>query len=1090
MGGDVESESDAEAEVATRASDADADADGDTDASAKSGARPNTARRRSVGVVACCFAALVLLAGGLPALSAPTDYLEFNDTNATIGSGPGPGDPAVEGDGDGTGRPRIGGDDETASAAQPADGTVNLGDPPPSADDGVQFVVAAERPAYWRVTAYDRYVGDGWRASGEPPVRATAPANRSRALLRHEVTLRTPAVVLPVAWRPVSVAGDRETAVGNGSSVRLAAPAAPGDSFEVTSLRPVDDPATLAAADGTYPDAVEHSSTSPPSQAREDAGGESASEPSVADAPEDAVEHSSTSPPSQAREDAIERRYTALPESVPSRVYARSDRVTGDDDGAYATAAAAQRYLRSNYGYDVTRRPVDGDVADTVLFDRETAHASTLAATMAVMLRSQGVPARYVAGYSSGVPDPDDGTYVVRGAHRHWWVEAYVPGAGWVPFDPTPADDRADALRATGVEPGVGYFDRGNRTVSGGDGGDGGAAAGGNLTAGADAEETRVDDGTVEDESDAAGAGTESGDRGTPGAAGDDPEGRADGGTPRPGDGERNDEVNGRSGSDPEATDSGGADADEDGSGDETGGDTPEPGGSDGSETSGGDAPREGVDAERSDAADGEGSTAGDAEGGDVGEGGTEGQSETSSGASGDRSGRQGGGGETSADQGSGSGGRNEDRKYELRFLDDPVPGTSLRVRVLAGGRPRPDVVVAFDGEPVGRTDESGTVAGPVPYETTLNVTAFRRSDAADGSGERMARRSASLPTDVAVAPAGTPRPGGEVTLDATIEGVPVPRADVRLDGRLVARTDRSGRATVRLPDDVGEANVTVERGAASGGRTLTLAPVSVAVEATPVPLPGRPATVTVSHRDGTPVAGAPVFVDGERVAETDDRGTATVDPGASFEAIVAAERGDWRATTTVRPMRNLLVGAGVGLLVALPVAVLARRYGFAPGRALLSLPRRVAATVLLGVVAASRAVDAVLTAATRALGVASGRGPDPGALLGGLRAASARLSAAVTALLPGDGGSTGRAATTDDGLVRRAWGAVVAAVPERRPATVTPRRIADRAVAAGLPADAVETILAAFRAVEYGDRDPEPGGETIRDALERVDDE
>jgi hypothetical protein len=102
-----------------------------------------------------------------------------------------------------------------------------------------------------------------------------------------------------------------------------------------------------------------------------------------------------------------------------------------------------------------------------------------------------------------------------------------------------------------------------------------------------------------------------------------------------------------------------------------------------------------------------------------------------------------------------------------------------------------------------------------------------------------------------------------------------------------------------------------------------------------------------------------------------------------------------------------------------------------------------------------------------------------------------AQLSAAVTALLPGDAGSTEVTATaTDDGLVRRAWAAVVAAVPERRPATVTPRRIADRAVAAGLPADAVETILAAFRAVEYGDRDPEPGGETIRDALERVDDE
>ena len=67
-----------------------------------------------------------------------------------------------------------------------------------------------------------------------------------------------------------------------------------------------------------FRNAVEHGSTSPPSQAREDAvehgstssrskaddaGSENASEPSVAGAPEDAVEHGSTSPPSQNRED-------------------------------------------------------------------------------------------------------------------------------------------------------------------------------------------------------------------------------------------------------------------------------------------------------------------------------------------------------------------------------------------------------------------------------------------------------------------------------------------------------------------------------------------------------------------------------------------------------------------------------------------------------------------------------------------------------------------------------------------------------------------------------------------------------------------
>ncbi|PSP80520.1 hypothetical protein BRC88_04670, partial [Halobacteriales archaeon QS_4_69_225] len=69
-------------------------------------------------------------------------------------------------------------------------------------------------------------------------------------------------------------------------------------------------------------DAVEHSSTSPPSQAQEDAGSENASEPSVADAPDDAVEHSSTSPPSQAQEDSVETadRVESLFEYLPTSV--------------------------------------------------------------------------------------------------------------------------------------------------------------------------------------------------------------------------------------------------------------------------------------------------------------------------------------------------------------------------------------------------------------------------------------------------------------------------------------------------------------------------------------------------------------------------------------------------------------------------------------------------------------------------------------------------------------------------------------------------------------------------------------------------
>lgn len=55
------------------------------------------------------------------------------------------------------------------------------------------------------------------------------------------------------------------------------------------------------------------------------------------------------------------------------------------------------------------------------------------------MLRSLGVPARMVAGFSAeaGAGDRDDGLRVLRAAGAHAWVEAWVPGQGWVTADPT-----------------------------------------------------------------------------------------------------------------------------------------------------------------------------------------------------------------------------------------------------------------------------------------------------------------------------------------------------------------------------------------------------------------------------------------------------------------------------------------------------------------------------------------------------------------------------------------------------------------------------------------------------------------------------
>ena len=63
-----------------------------------------------------------------------------------------------------------------------------------------------------------------------------------------------------------------------------------------------------------------------------------------------------------------------------------------------------------------------------------------------MLLRLQGVPARFVKGLSVG-PHTDEGggLHVVRERDAHAWIEVWLSDAGWVEEDPTPAAQFAAA---------------------------------------------------------------------------------------------------------------------------------------------------------------------------------------------------------------------------------------------------------------------------------------------------------------------------------------------------------------------------------------------------------------------------------------------------------------------------------------------------------------------------------------------------------------------------------------------------------------------------------------------------------------------
>ena len=135
----------------------------------------------------------------------------------------------------------------------------------------------------------------------------------------------------------------------------------------------------------------------------------------------------------------IRDRYLRLPDSVPSRVRQLAKQIVQGIDNPYDKARAIETYLRTYYPYDlkVPTPPEGEDVADYFLFNLMRGYCDYYATAMVVLARANGLPARFVVGYSSGDYDAPNARYVVRERNAHSWPEIYFPEIGWIEFEPT-----------------------------------------------------------------------------------------------------------------------------------------------------------------------------------------------------------------------------------------------------------------------------------------------------------------------------------------------------------------------------------------------------------------------------------------------------------------------------------------------------------------------------------------------------------------------------------------------------------------------------------------------------------------------------
>jgi transglutaminase-like putative cysteine protease len=135
----------------------------------------------------------------------------------------------------------------------------------------------------------------------------------------------------------------------------------------------------------------------------------------------------------------ITQTYLRLPEVDP-QVVAQAKQITKPAKTDYDKALTIENYLRTNFTYTLQLPKITPkDPIANFLFVRKAGHCEYFASSMAVMLRTIGIPSRVVNGFRSDEFNDVTGSYIVRAKNAHSWVEAYFPGYGWQTFDPTPA---------------------------------------------------------------------------------------------------------------------------------------------------------------------------------------------------------------------------------------------------------------------------------------------------------------------------------------------------------------------------------------------------------------------------------------------------------------------------------------------------------------------------------------------------------------------------------------------------------------------------------------------------------------------------
>lgn len=215
---------------------------------------------------------------------------------------------------------------------------------------------------------------------------------------------------------------------------------------------------------------------------------------------------------------------------------------------------------------------------------------------------------------------------------------------------------------------------------------------------------------------------------------------------------------------------------------------------------------------------------------------------------------------------------------YDITVNPTPIPGKKITTRVTKNNEGVAGVGVEFNNEYVGRTNREGELTAQVPYERKLTITTTGGGDETTGSFATTNQVEFTLPENASINADTAVLPGRDVELTVSIDGETIPGVDVFVNGENIGRTASDGSVAYAVPEGVAsgdELSVRVERGSFEARDSIRVTSPELRVDNELLSLPMTSMTVdVVAEHNGetTPLADQDITVvraNGNPVAES-----------------------------------------------------------------------------------------------------------------------------------------------------------------------------------------------------------------------------